>query len=407
MKIKKILALLLACVMVFALAACSSGTDATEAPTTAATEAAGGEETAGAEETEATTPAATTAKVGVFYYAYSDAFIASVRDALSSVLDGAGIEYQNFDANNSQATQNESITTALTDGYNILLVNLVDTASTDAASQIIEQAADAGAQVIFFNRAVEGTDNEGAVLNAYDTVAFVGTDAPEAGHLQGQMIGEYLVENFDTVDLNGDGKISYAMFMGQVGNVEAIYRTRYGVEDALAVLEENGYGSADDPALVYFDANNSEGYQADPNGAWSAGAATEYMQTNLSQYNEANGNMIELIICNNDNMAEGAISALQAAGYNNGEGTTTIPVFGVDATESAKALIAAGTMTGTVEQSATGMADALLGMVQNIASGSTMDDAVAAVAAGNADLYTVSETVPNKLYVAYSAYTGE
>ena len=406
MKIKKILALLLACVMVFALAACSSGTDATEAPTTAATEAAGGEETSGAEETEATTPTAGTARVGVFYYAFSDAFIASVRDALDTALTGAGIDYQNFDANNSQATQNESITTALTDGYNILLVNLVDTASTDAASQIIEQAAAAGAQVVFFNRAVEGTDNEGVVLNAYDTVAFVGTDAPEAGHLQGQMIGNYLVENFDTVDLNGDGQISYAMFMGQVGNVEALYRTQYSVEDALVVLEENGYGSADEPALVYFDPNNTESYQADPNGAWSAGAATEYMQTNLSQYNEANGNMIELIICNNDNMAEGAIAALQAAGYNNGEGSTTIPVFGVDATESAKALIAAGTMTGTVEQSATGMADALLGMVQNIASGSTMDDAVAAVAASNADLYSVSEAVPNKLYVAYSAYTG-
>ncbi len=406
MKIKKILALLLACVMVFALAACSSSTDTTEAPTEAATQAGGEEGTAGAEETDATTPTAITPKVGVFYYAYSDAFISSVRAALDEALGGAGIDYQNFDANSSQATQNESITTALADGYNLLLVNLVDTASTDAASMIIEQAAEAGAQVVFFNRAVEGTDNEGVVLNAYDTVAFVGTDAPEAGHLQGQMIGDYLVENYDTVDLNGDGKISYAMFMGQVGNVEAIYRTQYSVEDALAVLAENGHGSADDPALVYFDANNTDGYQADQAGNWSAAAANEYMQTNLSQYNEANGNMIELIICNNDNMAEGAISALQTAGYNNGEGTTTIPVFGVDATDSAKALIANGYMTGTVEQSATGMADALLGMVQNLSSGATMDDAVAAVAGSNADLYSVAESIPNKLYVAYSAYTG-
>ena len=60
-----------------------------------------------------------------------------------------------------------------------------------------------------------------------DKCAFVGTDAPEAGHMQGEMIGKYLVENYDAVDLNGDGKISYAMFMGQLGNVEAIYRTQY------------------------------------------------------------------------------------------------------------------------------------------------------------------------------------
>lgn len=401
MKKSKILALLLAAVMVISLVGCggsaSSSAPASEPASTAtSTSAPASGETTGS-----------AARVGVFYYSFSDAFISSVRSALDEALTSAGIEYQNFDGNSSQATQNESITTALSDGYNVLLVNLVDTASVDAANAIIEQADAAGAQVIFFNRAVEGDDQEGVVLNAHENVAFVGTDAPEAGHLQGEMIGNYLSENFDTVDLNGDGKISYAMFMGQVGNVEAIYRTQYSVEDAVAILAENGHGTADDPALVYFDANNADGYQADQQGNWSAQAAMEYMQTNLSQYSEANGNMIECIIANNDNMAEGAISALQAAGYNNGEGTTTIPVFGVDATDSAKAQIANGYMTGTVEQSATGMANALLGMVQNVSSGSTMDDAVAAVVETDAELYSAAAEVPNKLYVAYSAYTGE
>lgn len=72
-------------------------------------------------------------------------------------------------------------------------------------------------------------------------------------------------------------------------------------------------------------------------------AATDYMNTNLASFNEANGNMIEVIICNNDNMAEGCISALEVAGYNTGaEGAKVIPVFGVDATDSAKELIGAG-----------------------------------------------------------------
>lgn len=396
---KKILSLLLAGAMVFGLAACSN--DAQQD-----TESPAGNSQAVSEAPASSAPEAGEANVAVFYYNYSDAFIASVRAELDAVLDSAGITYQDYDSNGSQATQNEYISTALSNGANILVVNLVDTGSMDAANAIIEQAAAVGAQVVFFNRAVEADGQEGTVLNAHENVAFVGTDAPEAGHLQGQMIGEYLTENFDAVDLNGDGKISYAMFMGQVGNVEAIYRTQYSVEDANALLAENGHGTADDPALVYFDANNSDMYQADQGGNWSAQAALDYMQTNLSQYNEANGNMIEVVICNNDNMAEGAISALQAAGYNNGEGTTTIPVFGVDATESAKALIANGYMTGTVEQSATGMANALLGMVQNLSSGSSMDDAVAAVVATDADLYSVAADIPNKLYVAYSAYTG-
>ena len=159
------------------------------------------------------------------------------------------------------------------------------------------------------------------------------------------MVGQYVLDNYDALDLNGDGQISYAMFKGDEANVEAIYRTQYGVEDANAVLEAAGK-----PALVYFDASNTSGYQVDMNGAWSAQAALDYMNTNLSQYNEANGNMIELVICNNDNMAEGVISALNAAGYNNGEGTTTIPVFGVDATDSAQQLIKDGKMTGTVSR---------------------------------------------------------
>ena len=396
---KKILSLLLAGAMVFGLAACSN--DAQQD-----TESPAGNSQAVSEAPASSAPEAGEANVAVFYYNYSDAFIASVRAELDAVLDSAGITYQDYDSNGSQATQNEYISTALSNGANILVVNLVDTGSMDAANAIIEQAAAVGAQVVFFNRAVEADGQEGTVLNAHENVAFVGTDAPEAGHLQGQMIGEYLTENFDAVDLNGDGKISYAMFMGQVGNVEAIYRTQYSVEDANALLAENGHGTADDPALVYFDASNTDMYQADQAGNWSAQAAMEYMQTNLSQYNEANGNMIEVVICNNDNMAEGAIAALQAAGYNNGEGTTTIPVFGVDATDSAKALIADGYMTGTVEQSATGMANALLGMVQNLSAGSSMDDSVSDVVATDTELYSVATDIPNKLYVAYSAYTG-
>ena len=215
------------------------------------------------------------------------------------------------------------------------------------------------------------------------------------------MVGEYLLANWDAVDLNGDGKISYAMFKGDEANVEAIYRTQFGVEDADAVLTAAGK-----PALEYFDASNASKYQVDLGGAWSAQAALDYMNTNLSQYNEANGNMIELIICINDNMAEGAISALEAAGYNTGaEGATTIPVFGVDATDAAKELIAAGKMTGTVKQDAEGMAVAIASVVKAAGEGTAMADAIAATAGTNAEMYSIADGIANKLFVAYAAYT--
>ena len=387
---KKALALLLALVMVISMAACGSKT--TPSTTAATTPAPAGNETKAQVE-------ASELKVGVFYYTFADTYISSVRTALDAQLDSLGVTYNNFDGNNNQTTQNEQIQTAVTDGYNLLVVNMVTSGSPDVANEIISLAN--GTPVIFFNRAIEADGEEGTVLNANTNICFIGTDAPEAGHLQGKMVGEYLLANWDTVDLNGDGKISYAMFKGDEANVEAIYRTQFGVEDADTVL--TGAGK---PALEYFDASNSAKYQVDMDGAWSAKAATDYMNTNLAQYNEANNNMIELIICNNDNMAEGAISALEAAGYNTGaEGAKTIPVFGVDATDAAKELIAAGKMTGTVKQDAEGMAAAIREVVKAAGEGTSMADAVAAVAATNADMYSVADGIANKLFVAYAPYT--
>ena len=387
---KKALALLLALVMVISMAACGSKT--TPSTTAATTPAPAGNETEAQVE-------ASELKVGVFYYTFADTYISSVRTALDAQLDSLGVTYNNFDGNNNQTTQNEQIQTAVTDGYNLLVVNMVTSGSSDVANEIISLAN--GVPVVFFNRAIEAAGDEGTVLNANTNICFIGTDAPEAGHLQGKMVGEYLLANWDTVDLNGDGKISYAMFKGEESNVEAIYRTQYGVEDADAVLTAAGK-----PALEYFDASNATKYQVDLGGAWSAQAALEYMNTNLSQYNEANGNMIELIICNNDNMAEGAISALEAAGYNTGaEGATTIPVFGVDATDAAKELIAAGKMTGTVKQDAEGMAVAIASVVKAAGEGTAMADTIAATAGTNAEMYSIADGIANKLFVAYAAYT--
>ena len=398
-KFRKTAAVALAAMMAFSVTGCGGGAKETTAAAAADTTAAGSE----AEKvSEAVTEAAKEEgkkiedmTVGVFYYTYSDTYISSVRTALDESLKAAGIDFQDYDANSNQTTQNEQIDTAISTGANLLIVNIVTSGSVDASQAIVDKAQAAGIPVIFFNRAGESDEEEGKVLGSYDKCAFVGTDAPEAGHMQGDMIGKYLVENFDAVDLNGDGSISYAMFMGQLGNVEAIYRTQYAVEDANKVLTEAGKAE-----LQYFDSSNKDCYQVDQDGNWSATAANNYMNTNLSQYNKENNNMIELIICNNDGMAEGAISALNDKGYNLGDGTsTTIPVFGVDATDAAKQLIADGKMTGTIKQDAEGMAEAIAFLTQNVAEGKAVMDGT--------DSYNISENVSNKIYIPYAAYTGE
>ena len=391
---RKALALTLAATMALSLAACT-GSTTSESSSAAADSSSSADTSETGDGSEAASTSSGDFDVTVLYYAYSDTYISSVRTALDADLTAAGITYTDYDSNNSQTTQNEYIDTAIANGTDLLIVNMVTSGSSDTANSICDKAEAAGIPVIFFNRAVEEDDNAGAVLGTRSNIAFVGTDAPEAGHMQGEMIGNYLIENYDAVDLNGDGEISYAMFMGDASNVEAIYRTQYSVEDANAILTENGY-----PELVYFDSTNENKYQLDMTGAWSAQAAMEYMQTNLASYSEANGNMIELIICNNDNMAEGCITALQAAGYNNGEGTTTIPVFGVDATDSAQQLIANGTMTGTIKQDAEGMAECIALLATNVMNG---EDLLA-----NTDSYTkdTANSLDNKIFIPYQEYTG-
>lgn len=293
-------------------------------------------------------------EISVFYYTYSDTYISGVRSAMDKLLTDAGLKYQNYDANGNQTTQTEQVTTAIAKGSKLLVVNVVDTGSNDAAQNIINMAKDHDIPVIFFNRSVEES-----VVASYDKCVFVGTDYEMAGHMQGEMIGQYLVDNYDAVDLNKDGKISYVMFKGQEGNMEAIARTQYGVEDANRVLKAAGK-----PELMFYDASNSNRYLVDQNGQWSSAAATDYMGTILAQYSEANKNMVELIIANNDEMALGAVSGLQAAGYNNGSGKV-IPVFGVDATDAAKEAIANGNMVGTIKQDAEGMASTITTIAQN------------------------------------------
>ena len=382
---KKIIAMLLALVMVLAFAACAPSNQ--------------GETTKAPEYTDGTTQGSqggSDLKVSVFWYDESDVYLSTVRTELNKQLEALGVAYDNQYAGKDQAKQLDQVRTAVTGGSNLLVVNVVTSGSTDVAEQILEAAGDI--PVVFFNRSIGNDGADVDVLNNHANSCFIGTDAPEAGHMQGKMIGEYLVEHFDEVDINGDGVITYAMFKGEEGNAEAIYRTQYAVEDADKILTEAGK-----KPLQYFDPNNADKYQVDQGGAWSAAAAKEYMDTNFVTYNEAAGNMIELVICNNDGMAEGAIASLQGAGYNS-EGKHVVPVFGVDATENAIALINDGAMTGTVKQDAEGMAKAIAGTIASLKEGKTTVDALAAQ---DDPRFSIATDCASKLYVAYAPYTGE
>jgi methyl-galactoside transport system substrate-binding protein len=109
---------------------------------------------------------------------------------------------------------------------------------------------------------------------------------------------------------------------------------------------------------------------------------------------------IELVLCNNDYMALGVISALEAKGYNtkgSREQGAYIPVFGVDALATAMDAIKNGKMQGTVKQDGDAMAKAIVQIAANIMDGKDF-------LAGTE--YKFEEGV-RKLRIAYSPVNAE
>ena len=302
----------------------------------------------------------------VSWYTYGDVYLSSVRSEMEADFAKLNLTINGSDANGNQQVQSDFISTALMNNdCEAIVVNLVESGAISTAQTIMNQIQAAGIPTVWFNRPVSTNNEEAANLFLNNPAsAFVGTNFEDAGVMQGELIGQYLVEHYNDIDLNGDGKISYIMFKGDEANQEAIARTALAVEYANKALVAAGK-----PEIEFYDASNANKYLVDPNGSWSNVFSSEQMQTVLSMYNEGNGNMVELVICNNDDMAYGAVMALQNAGYNHGEGTTAIPVFGVDATDVAKDLINNGYMVGTIKQDNVGMADAVATITANLIAG--------------------------------------
>ncbi len=212
-----------------------------------------------------------------------------------------------------------------------LLINAVDTGS---AQGLADKAKAADIPAVFFNR-----EPAKEVVESCEGI-FVGTTASEAGVMQGDMLADMYEADKEAIDKNGDGKIQYIVFKGEPGNPEAEARTEYAVKQA----EERGL-VMDNMGIEPLVAN------------WM----TDQAQTQMEAQMSANGDKIEAVFCNNDDMALGAI-----AGIN---GKSDAPVFGVDATEAGMEAIKSGKMAGTVKQDGDAMGKALVAIGANAAQG--------------------------------------
>ena len=141
--------------------------------------------------------------------------------------------------------------------------------------------------------------------------------------------------------------MQYIILRGEKDNLEQIARTKYSISTI-----NNAGIKTEELASAYF-AN------------WYRELAKDAILSFFLKY----GNGIEVIIANDDTMAEGAIDALQMYGYNKGDKTPTIAVVGVDALPEVQELIREGIMTGSVIQDDRAMAETMYTMGMNLVSG--------------------------------------
>ncbi len=280
-------------------------------------------------------------KIGLCLYKFDDTFISTVRQAIEkdaaekSKATGDKITINAVDGQGQQATQNDQVDTFITQGYDIIDVNMVD---RTAASVIIDKAKKADIPIVFFNREPVPED-----MNKWDKLYYVGAKAEESGTMQGSIAVEYW-KNHPEADKNGDGIMQYVMLEGEPGHQDVILRTEYSIK----AVEEAGI--------------KTEKLASDT-GNWQRAQGQEKMAAWLSAF----GDKIEVVFANNDDMALGAIEALKAAGYFQGD--KYMPVIGVDATAPALDALADGKLLGTVLNDAKGQGNAILEISYALAKG--------------------------------------
>jgi len=252
--------------------------------------------------------------IGVCIYQYNDNFMTLYREELQAYLEANGATVTVVDGKNDQAEQTNQINSFIAQGVDVLIVNFVDPTAADAIIPLCEEA---GIPLVLINREPY-IDNPERWDEVWEMVCYVGADARQSGTMQGQII----VDLPDQGDINGNGVVDYVMIQGDMANIDAQYRTEYSIK-----------------ALT--DAGIQVNKLFEQRGEWDQTKGQELAATALAQF----GDLIDVIFCNNDGMALGALQSIKDAGR-----TVNVDIYllGVDALSEVVELVNAGEFTGTV-----------------------------------------------------------
>ena len=118
-----------------------------------------------------------------------------------------------------------------------------DSGKSSSNSSSGSEVANKDKPLVWFNRQPSNSSTgelDMTALNFNKDTYYVGFDANQGAELQGTMVKDYIEQNIDKIDRNGDGVIGYVLAIGDIGHNDSIARTR-GVRKALGTgVEKDG-----------------------------------------------------------------------------------------------------------------------------------------------------------------------
>lgn len=233
----------------------------------------------------------------------ADTFVQKISDAMIARAAelGAEVELLMQDAEGDINKQLEQAEAMKTMGVDAVILNAVD---VEGSAPIVDMFIDAGIPVIECNTLTNNADK---------ATCYVGSDDVDAGKIQADFLKTVLPE---------DAKVCY--MMGPIGVSPQIYRKQG--------IEENLFNGSKIEVLQEQTAN------------WKRAEALALAENWLTTYQD-----LDAIICQNDDMAMGALEAVEAAGRKE-----QVIVIGIDAIADALQAVKDGRLDCTVFQDAAG-----------------------------------------------------
>ncbi len=233
----------------------------------------------------------------------ADTFVQKISDAMVARATelGAEVELLMQDAEGDINKQLEQAEAMKTMGVDAVILNAVD---VEGSAPIVDMFIDAGIPVIECNTLTNNSDK---------ATCYVGSDDVDAGKIQADFLKTVLPE---------DAKVCY--MMGPIGVSPQIYRKQG--------IEENLFNGSKIEVLQEQTAN------------WKRAEALALAENWLTTYQD-----LDAIICQNDDMAMGALEAVEAAGRKD-----QVIVIGIDAIADALQAVKDSRLDCTVFQDAAG-----------------------------------------------------